>query len=155
MHNDAAALSPHLYSLLSGKNLPDKQHEAFMLLTVTEQNWPHTAMISAGEIVAVSRTTLRLGLWENTVTARNIVRTGQAMLVAVSAQTACYVRMSLKRLPDLAEAKHPRTRFEAIVAECREDKAKYADIISGVQIRLKEPEMVMERWKETIEELKA
>ncbi|GAA0134366.1 pyridoxamine 5'-phosphate oxidase family protein [Paenibacillus sp. YSY-4.3] len=153
--NDSAVLSPHLYSLLSGKNLSDKQHEAFMLLTVTEQNWPHTAMISAGEIVAVNPSTLRLGLWENTVTTRNIIRNGQALLVVISDQAACYIRLSLTRLPDLADAKHPRTRFEAKVADCREDKAKYADIISGVQIQLKEPQAVMTRWEETLEELKA
>lgn len=151
--NDSAVLSPHLYSLLNGTDLPDKQHVAFMLLTVTEQNWPHTAMISAGEIVALNPSTLRLGLWENTVTTRNMTRTGQAMLVVISGQAACYIRLSLMRLPDLAKAKHPRTRFEAKVAECREDIAQYADIISGVQIRLKEPETVLQRWEETIEEL--
>lgn len=81
MNNAVPALTPHLYTLFNGQNLSEKQHEAFMLLTVTEQNWPHTAMISAGEIIALSPTSLRLGLWGNTTTTRNIIRTGQATLV--------------------------------------------------------------------------
>lgn len=147
------ALSDHLFMLLDGNNLARKQHEAFMLLTVTEQNWPHTAMISVGEIVALSRTSLRLSLWENTTTTRNIIRTGQATLTAVSNHSACYIQLSLNRLPALEEAKHPRARFAAEVVSYREDTAKYADIISGVQIQLKEPAAVIERWEESLREL--
>lgn len=153
MNNDLAALSPHLYTLFNGQDLSQKQHEAFMLLTAAEQNWPHAAMLSVGEIVALSRTTLRLSLWENTTTTRNILRTGQATLVAFSNQSACYIQLSLSRLPKLANARHPRTRFEAEVVSCREDKAKYADITSGVQIQLKEPVTVLERWEESLREL--
>ncbi|MNJ50245.1 hypothetical protein [Paenibacillus bouchesdurhonensis] len=153
MNNAVPALSPHLYTLFNGQNLSEKQHEAFMLLTVTEQNWPHTAMLSAGEIIALSPTLLRLGLWENTMTTRNMIRTGQATLVAFYNETACYIQLELSKLPDLPVAKHPRSRFSAKVVACREDRAKYADIISGVQIQLKEPVEVLARWEETILEL--
>ncbi|AZK49107.1 pyridoxamine 5'-phosphate oxidase family protein [Paenibacillus lentus] len=153
MNNTVSELSPHLYTLFNGRNLGEKQHEAFMLLTVTEQSLPHTAMISVGEVIALTPTSLRLGLWENTTTTNNIIRTGQATIVVFYNEAACYIQLELAKLPDLSDAKHPRTRFSAKVVACREDKAQYADIISGVQIRLKEPAEVLERWEETLLEL--
>ncbi|MFC7441075.1 pyridoxamine 5'-phosphate oxidase family protein [Laceyella putida] len=146
-------LSPELYQLLNGKNLDAKQHEAMMLLTVTEDLWPHTAMISVGEIIATSPTQLRLALWPATTTTANIIRTGKATLVAFIAGKAHYVRLSLQRLAALSHAKHKRERFAASVVSVREDVAKYAGITSGVRIELKDSISVIKRWEETIEEL--
>lgn len=69
-------LSLDVYELLNGQDLMDKQHEAMMLLTVSEDGWPHTAMISVGEIVAINLMELRIGLWPNTSTTDNIIRSG-------------------------------------------------------------------------------
>ncbi|SMF91619.1 hypothetical protein SAMN05661091_5514 [Paenibacillus uliginis N3/975] len=146
-------ISTSLYELLNGLNLEDKQHEAMMLLTVTEDQWPHTAMVSVGEVVALDTKRLRLALWPGTITAGNIVRSGQATLVAIHDGVAHYVRLRLSRLPELPLARHPRERFTAKVVAVREDTAKYADINSGVTITLKDPVDVLNRWRETILEL--
>jgi hypothetical protein len=66
---------------------------------------------------------------------------------------AHYVRLSLEHLPVLPGAKHVRERFAAQVFAAREDSAQYADIVTGVTVRLKEPEAVLHRWKETVAEL--
>lgn len=66
---------------------------------------------------------------------------------------AHYVRLSLEHLPALPGAKHVRERFAAHVFAAREDSAQYADILTGVTVRLKEPESVIHRWKETVAEL--
>uniref|UniRef100_UPI001C92F780 hypothetical protein n=1 Tax=Micrococcus luteus TaxID=1270 RepID=UPI001C92F780 len=60
--------------------LNEKQHEAFVLQTVSEDGWPH--VISAGEIIALSRTDIRIALWKNTMTSANILRTGTAQFTA-------------------------------------------------------------------------
>ncbi|WP_433945144.1 pyridoxamine 5'-phosphate oxidase family protein [Paenibacillus sp. SN-8-1] len=146
-------LAPELYELLNGQDLSSKQQEALVLMTVSEDGWPHTAMISVGEIVAVSRGLLRLGLWPGTVTTGNILRTGKATLVAFYEGKAFYTRLQLRPLSELTGAKHPRQRFEAEVISCKADIAKYADIVSGVQIVLHDPEAVVTRWEETVEEL--
>lgn len=52
---ETAELPDELYELLDGRELITKQHEAMILMTVTEEGWPHTAMISVGEIVALDR----------------------------------------------------------------------------------------------------
>ncbi|ATH94343.1 hypothetical protein ACH95_03360 [Bacillus glycinifermentans] len=147
-------ISRELLELLDGKNLASKRCEAMMLQTVTEDGWPHTAMISAGEILALNETDVRLALWKGTTTTANIARTGRAMLVTCWKGKAHYVRLSLSELPELKDAKHPRARFSGTVESAREDIAKYADIISGVQIELKDEAAVLKRWEETLEELR-
>ncbi|WCK54913.1 pyridoxamine 5'-phosphate oxidase family protein [Aneurinibacillus sp. Ricciae_BoGa-3] len=146
-------ISMELYELLNGKDLETKQHEAMMLQTVTEDMWPHTAMVSVGEVIALGRGDLRLALWPGTTTTQNMIRTGRALLVVIFSGKVYYVRLSLQRLPELTGARHPRERFFATVTAVRQDTAKYADIVSGVQINLKESTSVLERWKETLEEL--
>lgn len=146
-------ISDELFSLLDGHELERKQHEAMMLLTVTEDQWPHVAMISVGEIVALNRAQLRLALWPGTTTTANMIRTGKATLAVLTGGKAHYVRLTLEHLPALPDARHPRERFAALVFAAREDVAQYADIVSGVTIRLHEPDSVLGRWRETVDEL--
>ncbi|GGH78343.1 hypothetical protein JOD43_000954 [Pullulanibacillus pueri] len=147
------ALTDELFDLFNGKNLKDKQHEAFMLLTVSEDVCPHTAMVSVGEVVATDHNTLRLALWPESQTTQNIVRSGKAMLVLFYNSKAVYITLSLEPLATLKEAKFPRARFVAKVVHCREDVAKYAEITSGVKINLKDSDDVLARWQATIQEL--
>lgn len=142
-----------VFDLLNGKELVDKQHEAMMLLTISEEGWPHTAMISVGEIVAVSRTELRIGLWPNTSTTANVIRTHKATLVLFWKGKAQYIRLSIVGLKELPNAQHQRERFYAKIVDAREDMAKYAEITSGIKIQLKNPKEVVGRWSETIEDL--
>ncbi|CAH0186047.1 pyridoxamine 5'-phosphate oxidase family protein [Peribacillus sp. NPDC101481] len=142
-----------IFDLLNGKELVDKQHEAMMLLTISEEGWPHTAMISVGEIVAVSRKELRIGLWPDTSTTANVIRTHKATLVLFWKGKAQYIRLSLERLKELPYVQYKRVRFHAQIVEAREDMAKYAEIRSGIKIDLKNPKEVVERWSETIGDL--
>ncbi|MDN4523299.1 pyridoxamine 5'-phosphate oxidase family protein [Fictibacillus fluitans] len=146
-------ISDELLELLNGNNLENKQHEAMLLMTVTEDGWPHNAMVSAGEVVAVDKENLRLALWPGTTTTNNCTRAKKATLVAVYKGTVHYIRLALSPLGVLEDAKHPLERFAAKVEFYKEDQAKYADITSGIQIALKDPSAVVARWKETIEEL--
>ncbi|GGE50364.1 hypothetical protein GCM10011391_31370 [Pullulanibacillus camelliae] len=148
-----AKLPRELYGLFNGQDLHSKQHEAMMLLSVSKAGYPHTAMVSVGEVVAISDDTLRLALWPNSLTTGNITRTGKAMLVVFYNGKACYLTLDLQPLPELTDPKYPLKRFIAHLTELRVDTAKYADITSGVQIQLKNSEEVLIRWQETLEEL--
>ncbi|PAD39530.1 hypothetical protein CHH53_04780 [Terribacillus sp. 7520-G] len=145
-------ISEELYELLNGSDLQDKQHEAMLFMTVTEDGWPHNAMVSVGEVVALDKENLRIALWPGTTTAKNCIRTKKATLVSVYKGKVFYVRLALSPLGVLADAKHPLERFAAKVIFYKEDTAKYAEITSGIHIDLKDPESVLDRWKETIRE---
>lgn len=154
MKQDEATISASLFEYLDGSGLEHKQQEAMMLLTVTEDGWPHTAMLSAGEVVALDHGRLRLALWPGTETSGNLIRSGQAVLLAVHQGAVHKIRLAAKRLPALPGARHPRERFEANVLSVREDRAKYAELTSGITFALKGEEQVLQRWKETLEELR-
>ncbi|OAB38797.1 hypothetical protein PMSD_07265 [Paenibacillus macquariensis subsp. defensor] len=145
-------LPPPLFEFFNGKNVSDKQHEAILLLSIDEEQWPHVAMISVGEIVAINESELRLSLWPNTVTSTNLNRTGQATIVVFLEGVAYYIKLSVQE-QFISDAKHERQGFVATVASVRADVATYADIISGVRIQLKDPEPVIQRWTETIEDM--
>jgi hypothetical protein len=146
-------LSPELLYLLNGKNIEEKQKEAMLLMTVTEDGWPHNAMISVGEVVALNEKKLKLALWPGTKTNENIIRSEKAFLIVVYNGKVNYVRLSLERIGILEGAKYPLERFSATVVCFKEDIAKYAEINSGIQIMLKNPNDVLQRWKETLGEL--
>lgn len=147
-------LSEGLCEWLNGRDLELKTDTAMMLMTVTEDGWPHTAMVSAGEVIALGRRRLRLALWPGTITAGNMKRTGQAMLVAIHDGAVYYVRLRVQVLPNMADSRHPRQRFAAEVAHVREDRAPYAEVLSGVKIQLNDPAEVLERWRATVAELR-
>ncbi|MEK4435158.1 pyridoxamine 5'-phosphate oxidase family protein [Paenibacillus sp. FSL K6-2862] len=147
-------LNPEFVEWLSGDQLEEKQHEAMQLLTVAEDGWPHQAMISVGEILAMDPDTLRLALWPGTQTSMNMNRTGKATLIAVHEHKLLYVRLEIRALPPLKEAIHPRDRYEAQVADVRVDHAPYAEITTGITFQLKDEAASISRWKETIAELR-
>ncbi|MEC0127964.1 hypothetical protein [Paenibacillus pabuli] len=139
---------------LSGDHLEQKQHEAMQLLTVSEDAWPHQAMISMGEVIAISPTRLRLALWQGTQTSMNMSRTGKATLIAVHEQSLLHIRLEVSPLSQIRETMVPRDRFEAEVVNVRVDQAPYAEITSGITFQLKDESEAMARWKETIQELR-
>lgn len=147
-------ISDRLFELLDGNRLNEKQHEAFVLQTVSEDGWPHAAMISAGEIIALSRTDIRIALWKNTATSAAIRRTGKAQFTAWWKGAAYYVKLQCELLPSLKEAEYDRDRFACRIVSVKEDVAKYADLTSGVRIQLHSPEEVLNRWEKTLKELK-
>lgn len=94
-------LDAELMEWLSGTNLEHKQHEAMQLLTVSEDQWPHQAMISMGEVIAINPHQLRLALWPGTQTSMNMSKTGKATLIAVQGHRLLHIRIEVERLPEM------------------------------------------------------
>ncbi|MEK5058554.1 MULTISPECIES: hypothetical protein [unclassified Paenibacillus] len=152
--NKNIAIPEPLLKLLDGERLPSKQNEAFMLQTVSEDGWPHTAMISVGEIVATDEYTLRLALWCGTTTSNNMIRSGKAELVIVYGGKVYYLKMAVKPLAPFISATHERDRFSAHIHALKIDQAKYAHIEAGIRVQLIDPDSVITRWTKTVEELR-
>lgn len=145
-------LSKNVYEFLNGKELEAKQHDAMLLQTVSEDGWPHTAMISVGEVVAISSSRLRFALWKDTTTVKNILRTKKASLILVHEGVGVYTQLEMEKLPDLTDTPHPRDRFEGKIVSIKEDTAGYADLTSGITFQIKE-DNIIERWEQTIKDM--
>nr|WP_154886466.1 pyridoxamine 5'-phosphate oxidase family protein [Paenibacillus xylanexedens] len=147
-------LDGELLEWLGGSDLESKQHEAIQLLTVTGGQWPHLAMISMGEVIAISPDCLRLALWQGTQTSMNMMETGKATLIAVHGQRILHIRLEVRLLPELGDTIHPRDRYECNILHIRIDQAPYAEITSGITFQLKDQTGALARWNATIEDLR-
>ncbi len=122
------------------------------LLTAAEDGWPRVALLSAGEVLAMSDSEVRLALWPDSRTTANLTRTGQGVLAFVHDGAAFTVRVEASRGPNLPG---PLAVFDGRVAGVRRDEVGYARLTSGITFDLPDAPAVVARWRETIEALRS
>jgi hypothetical protein len=122
-----------------------------LVLSTTHDAWPHLAMVSLGEIVAVSPRSLRLALWPNSTAATNVWRERRTTLVLIHEGAAYYLRCAVRRGADLVlpDAGGQLACFGLRVDDVIEDVAPYAVLTSGVTFRLNDPDVTAQRWRAT------
>jgi hypothetical protein len=152
------ALPDALRQLLDGAHLDAEAHDSsnptFLLVTTDERGWPHLAMLSVGELVAVDAHTLRAGLWLHSTTSNNLTRESRALLALVTNGNGYYVRLTATRGADLDLGPDGRLAYFTLdVQEVLEDHAEYATLTSGVTFKLHQPEQVVPRWQHTVDAL--
>lgn len=144
-----------LRPLFSGEDLAAKEGLTFLLLTAAEGGWPHSCMLSVGEVVATGPRELQVALWPDTNPTRNLDANGRATLALVHDGAGYSILCSARREPDLSPAHgRPLARFVLQVEEVREDRASYATLTSGVTFSLNDPAAVLPRWQATVEALR-
>jgi hypothetical protein len=145
-----------LRQMLDGSDLAGREGLTFLLLTLDEDSWPHMAMLSVGELVAMNNHALRGALWLHSSTSKNLSHNGRAMLTIVADGNGYYVRLAARRGPDLDLGADGRLAyFEMEIEDVQVDSADYATLTSGVTFRLKQPEQVVPRWQHTVDALRA
>ena len=112
------------------------------------------ALLSAGEVLALDGSTIRLALWPGSRTTANLTRTGRAALTLVWVGSAYTLRLETCRAPDLS-APETRAVFDGQLASVRRDEVPYATLESGVTFALPDRAAVVSRWRATIDALRA
>jgi hypothetical protein len=140
---------PALRELLDSDDLAAAEGFTMLLLTVTDDGWPHVAMISVGEAVVSGDDSLRLALWPGSTATRNLTASGHATLAVVIDGTSYSVRLAVARAGEVETPLAGQlARFEARVEGASADEAPYAVLESGVSFRLMDPPAVLARWAE-------
>ena len=94
--------------------------QAVVLASVDPYGWPHPALLSEAEMVALDASRLRLGLASASRSARHLRDSGRATLVFAGAAGALYVKAEATAL--LAAPDHPGlARFELVIQDVLED----------------------------------
>ncbi len=140
--------------MLDGRDLTAKEGETFLLVTVDPEGWPHVALLSVGELLAVSAREIRLATWHGSGTTANLEATGRGLLAAVIGGVAYDVRLAFRRETDIRTETSALAHFSAEVLEAATDTVSYAELTSGVRFRLRESERVLASWASTIEALR-
>lgn len=146
-------LTDDLQDLLNGKQLAQKQHIAMILQSITSEGYPHSAMVSVGEVIALDSEHLRIALWPQTQTSISLAEKRKSNLIIIYNNMISYLELDITLLPSLDNEVYERTRFEATIKSIRQDIAKYADITSGITVEMHEPEQVLNRWNIILQEL--
>ena len=143
--------------LLDGEELSAKEGTTLLLLTATSAGWPHVAMLSVGELLAISATQLRAALWPASTATCNLTSTGQATIALVYKGVAYYLRCRARRGPDLEvpSSEAGLAFFDLELEEVLEDVVPYAELTSGVTFRLVDSSESIARWEERIAALRA
>lgn len=146
-------LPARLCQLLDGEHLSGPEHAAFVLAACDPEGWSHTALLSVGEVLAVSARELRLALHRGSGTTASLTASGRGTLLVVHGGAAWTVRLAARRAPDPVEESLP-ARFVAEVREVRRHTVPYAELTSPIAFRLLDPEATQRRWRTTLSALR-
>jgi hypothetical protein len=106
--------------------------EVVVLVTVDPYGWPHPALISYAEVVALDSMRLRLALYAGSRSSRQLRDTGRATLVFADPELTLYVKADGEPLP-AAPGQADLARFELHVRDVLEDRAEGEE--AGARLR--------------------
>ena len=144
-------LDERLLWLLAGDDLESKVGAALQLITVGPDGRPHTALLSVGEVVAVTPQLVRFATWSSSTTTSNLRRNPRALLTAVVDGTYYSVQLSASPYAAPMSGSTGLALFAAGVRSVQRDDVGYAQVLSGITYRLHDPESVLARWRSAVE----
>lgn len=147
-------LSPELMDLLDGTDLDSKVGETVLLLTVSENGWPHLAMLSVGELLVTDPDQVRMALWKGTTTGNNLRRTSQGTLAVVYGGAGHYIELEVSGAGDLRVGTKTLDYFSCTVTSALTDVVGYATLTTGIRFELPRREDVVSRWERTVAALR-
>ena len=150
---DTAGLPEEIRKMLDGDDLAAQASLVFELLTVAPSGWPHVALLSVGEVVALDEHSVGLALWPTSTTTDNLQRSGRALLQIYLDGAAYRLRLAARPLADdLGGGK--LALFSARVESTVRDEVSYARITSGPTIELANAERAVARWQSQVEAIR-
>lgn len=149
-----------LRELLGGRDLTGRLGQAILASSTDAGGWPHPALLSYGEVVALDARRMRLALYRTSRTAGNLRRNGKLTLALIGPGMAYYVKTTAREqqnpmdgFPDLARFE---ARVEVVLADqAREDVEPGARLTGGIAFDAgRSPEDVLRGWREVLERLR-
>ena len=116
---------------LNSQNVAGKWSKIIPLVTVDDRGFPHFAVLTYGEIVAPSARELRLGLYPNSSTSRNIQARPNISVLIVHGDSIYYVKGTAKHT-----ALEGLARFDVTIDQVLVDSEPGARITAGLQFEM-------------------
>lgn len=154
----ATSLTADLMDRLCGRVLEEVARKAIPVVTVDERGWPHPALLSYFEVVAVGPTSLRLAVYGTSTTARNLRRDGRLTLAVVDDGAAYYVKGAASELAPRMRTAPEHASFEVhvetVLADVADASAEpYAWVTGGITYATRDPAASLERARRILGEL--
>ena len=136
-------LPDRLFHLLNGDHLDEHLSKVILLVTLDEQGFPYTAMLSYLEVIAPDRENIRMAPWNNSTTTANLRRNPKVALLVVDEALAYYIQGTAAELahdltgfPAMAKI---NVKIEAVLEDNALNYEASARVTSGV--RFENPQM--------------
>lgn len=123
---------------LDGRDLPARVGWAIPVCTVDPDGFPHPALLSCGELVALDARRLWLALFRESRSLANLRRNGGLTLILVDAGLTCYVKaraaVAADPLPGFPHLAAIAAEVEAVLEDApRPEHEGSARIIEGIR----------------------
>jgi hypothetical protein len=115
------ALPDDLFEALRGRDLAAVADRVVVVSTVDERGFPHPALLSYFEVVALNHRTIRLATYAESRTTRNAKREGKLTLVFVDAAFVYYVKGTARQLAGSMRTAPHNAKLECQVLEVLRD----------------------------------
>ena len=124
-------------AMLGGEQADEHVGKVILLLTVDEQGFPHAAQLSAGEILIRDKSFVRLAIFKEGRTLRNITDRSALMLAIIEPELSCYIK-GFGSVSDATISRGSIQPFEAVrvdveVADVLLDSEAGAQITTGAR----------------------
>jgi hypothetical protein len=112
-------LPVEILEAFDGTDIEAKIGRAYLLVTTDEDGTPRPCMLSAGEILVPDERRLRVALWPNTSTSRNLGRGSRTLFCYVAPGTVYYAKGRPESLGPAPGSK--LERFQITITEVESD----------------------------------
>ena len=150
-HSIGSRLDERLLALLAADDVATLMGHAIAIATLDAEGRPHPALLSYGEVRALSAATLRLATWDDSTTTENLRRRGVVTLYIVEAGLVAYLKAHAREIaPPRALA--GLARFEATIEdvlldEVDESQEEGARVTSGIRFEPTRRDRKLGEWK--------
>ena len=130
------ALPDTLIHRLGADRALERSDRAMVICSVDEHGWPHPAMLSGLELVALDHRNIRLALYTRSRSTRNLRANGRLTVIVADEDAVYYLKGDTLALPIHASAPE-LTRFNLRVDSVLQDAAgsdEHARIVTGIRI---------------------
>ena len=149
-------LPAQLVQLLCGLDLRSRTEMACVLVTQGADGYPHPAIVTAGELIAGSPSTIRLALYAESSASRNLRERGVATLCLAHAGAGYYVKADAEPYAADAPAFAGLSVFTLRPRHVLKDAEEGAEVTSGFRFRdLRGEDALLERWEPVVDALRA
>ena len=116
------ALPDDLFERLNGRDLPTVADQVIVVCSVDDRGFPHPALLSYFEVVAIDHRTIRLAMYSDSRTTRHARREGRLTLLLVDAGVAYYVKGTVQEVGHSMRTTPYNAKLDFLVAEVLADE---------------------------------
>lgn len=124
------------------------------LITIDADGWGHIAFLSVGEVLVLDNIHLRIGLWPNSGSSANLIRTGQGTPPFVHDATAFALGRHTCRGRNFDEPEQLAV-FDGEITNIGRVVASYVVLRSDITFDPPDESAVLDRWKATLDALRS